>query len=100
MSALRELRLIAFLEGLSLAALVFVAMPLKHLAGLPLAVRIVGSVHGLLFLVLCASLYRATLERGWPARRWLTAFVLSLVPLGFVALDRTLRAELADAERP
>jgi hypothetical protein len=43
MTALRQLRLVAFLEGSSFLALLFIAMPLKYLAGLPLAVRIAPS---------------------------------------------------------
>jgi integral membrane protein len=97
--ALAELRFAALCEGASLAALVFVAMPLKYAAGLPLAVRIVGAAHGLLFLVLCAALYRVVLERRWPPRRWLAALGWSLVPLGFLVLDRQLRAELESEER-
>jgi integral membrane protein len=91
MSALHQLRVVAMLEGLSLALLVFVAMPLKHMAGMPLAVRIVGGLHGMLFLLFCVMLYRVVLERRWPARRSLLAFVWSLVPLGFIVLDRNLR---------
>ena len=56
MTALRQLRLVAFLEGSSFLVLLFIAMPLKYLAGLPLAVRVAGSVHGLLFLVFLAAL--------------------------------------------
>jgi integral membrane protein len=98
-AALRELRFAALCEGVSLTVLLFVAMPLKYAAGLPLAVRIVGAIHGLLFLVMCAALYRVVLERRWPLGRWLAAFVWSLVPFGFLVLDRNLRAELAAEER-
>ena len=69
-------------------------MPLKYLAGLPLAVRIVGLVHGLLFLVFLAALYRAGCKRDWPFRRSLLAFVSSIVPLR-TYLDRSLRREIA-----
>ena len=71
-------------------------MPLKYLADLPLAVRIVGSVHGVLFLIFMVALYRAGSERGWPFRRWLTAFVSSLVPFGTFVFDRSLRREIAE----
>jgi integral membrane protein len=94
MNPLRQLRLIAFLEGLSFVLLLFVAMPLKYLAELPMAVRIVGSVHGLLFLVFVAALYRVVLEQEWPARRWLAAFVSSLLPFGTLFFDRTLKREI------
>lgn len=56
MNTLRRLRIIAFLEGLSFLVLLFIAMPLKYLADMPLAVRIAGSVHGGLFLVFLAVL--------------------------------------------
>ena len=94
MNALRQLRLVALLEGLSFVLLLFVAMPLKYLGGQPLAVRIVGGVHGLLFLVFVAALYRVVLECEWPARRWLGAFVSSVVPFGTLVFDRTLKREI------
>jgi integral membrane protein len=97
MTVLRQLRLVAFLEGVSFLVLLFIAMPLKYLAGLPLAVRIVGLVHGLLFLGFLAALYRAGSQRGWPLRRWLTAFVSSVVPFGTFVFDRSLRREIAGA---
>jgi len=95
MSELRQFRVVAFLEGFSFVLLVFVAMPLKYLAGQPQAVRIVGGVHGLLFIVFIAALFRAAIERGWPARRWLAAFASSLVPFGTLVFDRSLRREIA-----
>jgi integral membrane protein len=96
MTALRHLRLVALLEGTSFLVLLFIAMPLKYLAGLPLAVRIVGSVHGGLFLIFLAVLFRAGRERGWPPGRWLIAFVSSVVPFGTFLFDRSLRREIAE----
>jgi integral membrane protein len=95
MKVLRQLRLVALLEGSSFVVLLFIAMPLKYLAGLPLAVRIVGSVHGLLFLMFMAALYRAARERDWPLRRSLLAFVASIVPFGTFVFDPSLRREIA-----
>jgi integral membrane protein len=97
MTALQHLRLVALLEGTSFLVLLFIAMPLKYLAGLPLAVRIVGSVHGGLFLIFLAVLYRAGTDRRWPYRRWLTAFVSSIVPFGTFIFDRSLRREIAES---
>jgi integral membrane protein len=95
MRVLRQLRLVALLEGSSFLILLFVAMPLKYQAGLPLAVRIVGSMHGLLFLMFLAALYRAGTECRWPLRRWLLAFAASIVPFGTFVFDRSLRSEIA-----
>jgi integral membrane protein len=97
MTVLRQLRTVALLEGSSFLVLLFIAMPLKYLAGLPLAVRIVGSVHGLLFLLFMAALYRAARQRHWPLRRSLVAFVSGIVPFGTFIFDRSLRREIAAA---
>jgi integral membrane protein len=97
MTALRRLRVVALLEGASFLVLLFIAMPLKYLAGLPLAVRIVGSVHGLLFVIFVAALIHVSITREWPFRRSLIAFVSSIVPFGTFVFDRSLRQEIAVA---
>jgi integral membrane protein len=92
---LRLIRLIAFTEGVSFLVLLFVAMPLKYMAGLPLAVRIVGMAHGVLFIVFVLVLVWVSIARAWPARRWLLAFVSSIVPFGMLFFDRSLRREMS-----
>ena len=93
MSALSTLRLYAFLEGVSFLVLLFVAMPLKYLAGLPIAVRVAGGVHGLLFLLFASALFRVSTERAWSARRTMSALAASLVPGGTFVLNRALARE-------
>jgi integral membrane protein len=100
MTVLRQFRIVALLEGWSFLALLFIAMPLKYQAGFPIAVRITGSVHGLLFLMFMAALYRAGRQRHWPLRRVLLAFVASIVPFGTFIFDRSLRREIAAATPP
>jgi integral membrane protein len=86
---------IALLEGASFIVLLFVAMPLKYLAGMPLPVRVVGTVHGLLFLLFITVLIRASSERGWPFRRSLSALVSAILPFGTLVFDRSVRREIA-----
>ncbi len=95
MSELRRFRWVAFVEGLSFVLLLFVAMPLKYWAGLPLAVRIVGLVHGLLFVAYLWTLFEVALRRSWPARRWGVALLSSVVPFGTFLFDRSLKREIA-----
>lgn len=95
MNQLRRFRWVALSEGVSFVLLLFIAMPLKYWAGLPLAVRVVGTAHGVLFVAFVAMLCAAALERGWPPRRWVLAFVSSLVPFGTFVFDRSLERELA-----
>lgn len=86
-----RLRLASLLDGVSYLVLVGVAMPLKYLAGMPLAVRLVGSVHGLLFLVLCALLLEALWRRRLGLGRCTVVFLCALVPFAPFPLDRKLR---------
>ena len=51
---LKWLILMGLVEGTSTLLLFLVAMPLKYHGGIPEAVRIAGSIHGLLFLALVA----------------------------------------------
>jgi integral membrane protein len=97
---LQQLRPVALLEGASFLILLFIAMPLKYLAGLPLAVRVVGSIHGALFLLFLAALYRAAQARAWPRRRALTAFVASILPFGTFVFDASLRREIDSLQGP
>lgn len=92
--AVRQLRGAAMLEGISLLILVLVAMPLKYALGMPIAVRVVGSVHGLLFLVFLSALVRTATERKWPARRSILALVSAMIPGGTLIFDRELRREI------
>jgi integral membrane protein len=99
LTALRHLRLVALGEGASFLVLLFVAMPLKYLAGLPLAVRIVGSIHGVLFIAFVLALIRVSIAQTWPVRRSLLAFVASILPFGTFVFDRSLRQEIVALTR-
>ena len=59
MTFVRALRHLAIIEGISTLVLFGIAMPLKYFAGMPLAVRIVGSLHGALFVALVLMLLLA-----------------------------------------
>ncbi|HRK84299.1 MAG TPA: DUF3817 domain-containing protein [Alcaligenes sp.] len=87
----RRLRLLALLEGCSLLALLFLAMPLKHLAGISFASALIGPVHGLLFMsYLWAVFYSAGLF-GWSLPYAVRIAWPALIPFGTLLLWRTLR---------
>lgn len=88
-----SLRLINFFEGVSFLLLLLVAMPLKYLFDLPLAVRIAGGLHGLLFLGLGLSLYQAYVN-GWSALRVL---LMALVPGSFMWMDKRIAKWASDS---
>ena len=83
-------RLLGFIEAISLLVLFFIAMPMKYLAGIPLAVKIVGTVHGLLFIAyVCFAAVTAS-EIGWSARKILLSYVIASIPFGPFILDKRL----------
>jgi integral membrane protein len=98
LKAVRRFRTIGFLEGISTVALMGIAMPPKYLAGIPEAVRITGSVHGLLFVMYVIALGLAASERLWSLPKIALYFVAAVVPFGPFVAERWLRRECDDAE--
>ncbi len=90
-SPVHWLRLLALTEGVSFLVLLGVAMPLKYAAGLPEAVKIVGWMHGLLFVALCFLLLKVTIEERWPITRSAMVFIAALLPFGPFVIDRRLK---------
>ena len=98
MSELKHLRISSMLEGISFLVLLFIAMPLKYIAGEPQWVSWAGRVHGGLFIVLVFTLIRCTGARQWSTGRALRVLGLALVPFGAFVLDREFARDLqADA---
>ena len=94
---IRRLRFIGFTEGVSYLVLLGIAMPLKYAADMPLAVRIVGSIHGALFILFFASVTEVAVRRPWwSADLWWKAAVASIVPFGTFIFDRWLIAHCVD----
>lgn len=96
-TVIRQLRVVGLVEGVSFLLLLGVAMPLKYLAGLPMAVRIVGMAHGLLFVIYVAAAAHAALTMRWPLSRTLLLLAAAVLPAGPFALDGWLRRQEREA---
>ncbi|TLV01206.1 DUF3817 domain-containing protein [Dyadobacter luticola] len=95
-SSLGRFRIVAFMEGVSFLVLLGIAMPLKYLAGLPQAVRVVGMAHGVLFVLFVILLVQVAIEKSWPFKKSILSFFASLVPFGtFYADARWFKREQA-----
>ncbi|MCY1540614.1 integral membrane protein [compost metagenome] len=91
MSSLHLFRKVAVAEGLSYLLLLFVAMPLKYWAGMPLAVKYTGWVHGLLFMLYVICLIMAWQERKWSFGKAALIFTASLLPFAPFIVDKRLK---------
>ncbi len=87
------LRMVGIAEGISFLVLLGIAMPLKYLAGIPLAVKLAGWTHGLLFIFFAVSLSQVKQIYNWPLKKAFIAFVAALLPFGTFVLDKSLRQE-------
>ena len=71
-TALRNYRVAAWVTGIGLLVLVFIAMPLKYFFGEPRPVALVGMLHG--FLYMAYIVLHADPRRALPVaaarRRW------------------------------
>ena len=92
-TSIGRFRLIGLTEGASFLLLLLVAMPLKYMAGFSQPVKIMGWIHGLLFILYIISLINVKFSLRWPLMRVFVAFLASLIPFGTFILDAQLRKE-------
>lgn len=91
------LRSVALLEAVSYLLLLFIAMPLKYVWSMPVAVKIVGSAHGGLFVLFCFALWRVLMATRWPFSRAALVFIASLLPFVPFFIDHRMRAWSAES---
>jgi integral membrane protein len=89
----QNFRKIAKFEGISYLALLFIAMPLKYMANLPMAVTVVGSVHGLLFILFIVWMYIIYDTYSTNLKWMIKAFLASIIPFGTFVMDKEWKVE-------
>lgn len=91
MNPIPILRKVALIEAISFLVLLGIAMPLKYLANMPMAVKVVGWIHGVLFVMFCLALLRVWIQARWPFGRTVMLFIAALLPFGPFVIDRRMR---------
>lgn len=84
-----QLRVLGYLEGISLIMLLFVAVPLKYWNGNPALVKALGPVHGLLFLWFVFNTLSVGVEQRWKFQQttW-KVLIACIIPFGTFYIDR------------
>jgi len=84
-----RLRIIGFLEGISLLVLVFVAVPLKYFLNRPELVKFMGPIHGLLFCLFVFITLSVGVSYKWIFSKltW-KVLVACVIPFGTFYVDR------------
>src|SRR5215475_8961287 len=85
-AALTRFRVMAYVVGVLLLILVFVAVPLRYLADQPLLVSIVGPIHGFLYMVYLVTAFDLAVRAKWPFVRTVLVLLAGTIPvMSFVA---------------
>jgi integral membrane protein len=86
-----RLRIVSFLEGISLLVLVFIAVPMKYGWDDPTWVKAIGPVHGALFLLFIVNTISVGVEYRWKFRDTTWKVLLAcVVPFGTFYVDRKI----------
>ncbi|MEA2099697.1 MAG: DUF3817 domain-containing protein [Campylobacterota bacterium] len=80
--SVKNFGLVNSIEGYSYLILLFIAMPLKYMAGIAIATKIAGMIHGILFIAFCLLLVQAWQEAKWSTKESVVFFIASLIPFG------------------
>ena len=94
-SSIGFFRAVAFVEGLSLLILVFIAMPIKYILGNPSVVKSVGQIHGLLFLAFVFLAIKIAAEEEWSFTKTTWKVLLSsFIPFGTFWVDKHILSKI------
>ena len=88
MKDLKYFRWILLLEGYSLLAMFFIAMPLRWWTGEHMYVRVTGTIHGILFLIFLYMLIQIALEYSWKWKKVVLALILGSLPFGSFVFEK------------
>ena len=89
--ALMRYRVMAYIVGVGLILLVFAGLPLQFAAHQKMAVQVVGTLHGYLYLVYLASALDLARRAHWRLGRIVAVVAAGFVPfLAFVVEHRVL----------
>ncbi|RQR22286.1 DUF3817 domain-containing protein [Burkholderia sp. Bp9143] len=78
----RNLRIMATIEATTLVVLVFIAVPLKHLGGMPTAVQWMGPVHGIAFVFYLWMVVTSAASGQWRRSEVARLLVAAIIPFG------------------
>jgi integral membrane protein len=94
-TALGRLRLLAFLEGVSLLILIGIAVPMKYYLHDPSLVKAIGPVHGMLFLLFIINTISLGVAQYWSFKTttW-KVLIACIIPFGTFYIDWKILSRL------
>ena len=93
-------RVAAWVTGIGLVILVFVAMPLKYFFGQPLLTAIVGMAHGFLYMAYIVITLLLAERCRWRPVDALVILVAGTIPLASFFAERRVTARVREHRSP
>ena len=87
------LRKAGIAEGISFLVLLGIAMPLKYIFHQPMAVKIFGWIHGILFVTFLGLAWEVKTDRNRSLKWFAMAFLAAIIPTGTFFFDKKLKEE-------
>jgi integral membrane protein len=97
-STVGQLRIVGFLEGVSFLVLLLIAMPLKYFWEMPMAVKMVGMAHGVLFILYIVYALVVAIQQKWSFWTLTLVVLASFVPLGTFLADARIFSKVEGAQ--
>ena len=79
---------ISLLEGISLIVLFGIAMPMKYIMGNDMLIPYAGMTHGVLWMIYLVASLSFCSKNELSVLKWLVMLIASVIPLGFIAVDK------------
>lgn len=96
-SALTRYRVIAYIVGVMLLILLFVAMPLKYFADNPAVMNVVGPMHGFLYVIYLLGTFDLARRVRWGLGRMVLVALAGTIPFLSFYAERKVSHELSPA---
>jgi integral membrane protein len=96
-AALTRYRIAAYVVGVMLLVLVFIAMPIKYFGDNPAPVQVIGPIHGWLFAIYLVLAFDLARRTDWPLKRTLGVMIAGTIPFLSFVVERKVRRWLAPA---
>ena len=98
-SNIGRLRVLGFLEGVSLLILLFIAMPIKYMLYNPVPVKWVGQIHGILFILFVLNAFRVSVEQKWSFKKVTWKVIASaFFPFGTFYIDKRILTKIHNSD--
>jgi integral membrane protein len=90
-----RLRIIGFLEGVSLLVLIFIAVPMKYYFQNPSLSKALGPIHGTIFLLYLFNTLSVGVEQNWKFKTTTWKIILAcFIPFGTFYIDNKILSKL------